>query len=163
MPDRSFNADCKIFFSGKSSLIKAIPVRVVAVNAKEKKIVNGILGFNGYVKFAKNQPAQQSFTLHLAENLPNCTDEIDISNSDFSFQLNKLGNWQAVNVINSKRAYFYKEPLISAKGKVFLVTGDLVYIYDERPNWYYVKYQGDKKETTGLDKKIRYCSILAIK
>jgi hypothetical protein len=151
MPDRSFHADCKIFFSGKLSSTKAIPIHVAAINTK--KIVNGTLTFNGYMKFAKNLPVEQSFKLVLAENLPNCTDEIDALNSDFGFQINKLGNWRAVNIVNTKRAYFYNEPFTSAKGKAFLVAGDVLYIYDENPEWYYVKFQGDKKDTVGWIKK----------
>lgn len=63
MPDRSFHADCRIFFSGDLSSEKAIRVRATTLNSKELKFVNGTLVFNGYKKFVKNLPAEQSFTL----------------------------------------------------------------------------------------------------
>ena len=149
MPDRSFHADCKIFFSGDFLSSKTIPVRATTFNSKAKKSVNGILTFNGYIKFAKGLPAVQSFTLALAENIPGCTDEIDVSNSAFGFEINKLEDWKAISAVTSKRAYFHSDTQVENRENSFLVAGDPVYIYDEKPEWYFVKFQARKKETTG--------------
>lgn len=151
MPGRSFHADCKIFFSGDFSAGKVIAVRATAANLKAMKPVSGTLTFNGYIKPAKGLPAEQSFTLVLAEHIPNCTDNIGVPN--FGFEINKLDNWKLVSGVGSKRAYFHSNPQPKDKKKSFLVAGDPIYIYDEKPEWYFVKYRDGKKETTGWIKK----------
>lgn len=50
------------------------------------------------------------------------------------------GEWIGVFAIKSKRASFYQTTKESSIRKAFLVQGDLVYVYDEKPGWYYVKY-----------------------
>ena len=64
-----------------------------------------------------------------------------------------LGEWLAVSVIQSKRAFFHKEPDETTVGKAFLVAGDLVYVFEEKAGWYYVKYKMRKKETVGWIRK----------
>lgn len=106
MPDRSLHADCKIFFSGDIWAGKAIAVRAIAANSKAMKPVSGTLTFNGYIKPAKRLPAEQSFTLVLAEHIPNCTENIGVP--DFGFEINKLDDWKLVSGVDSKRAYFLR-------------------------------------------------------
>ena len=151
MPDRSFHADCKIFFSGDFSAGKVFAVRATAANSKAMKPVSGTLTFNGYIKPAKGLPAEQSYTLVLAEHIPNCTD--NIGDPNFGFEINKLDNWKLVSGVGSKRAYFHSNPQPKDKKKSFLVAGDPLYIYEEKPEWYFVKYRDGKKETTGWIKK----------
>ena len=151
MPDRSFHADCKIFFSGDVSAGKVFAVRATAANSKAMKPVSGTLTFNGYIKPAKGLPAEQSYTLVLAEHIPNCTD--NIGDPNFGFEINKLDNWKLVSGVGSKRAYFHSNPHPKDKKKSFLVAGDPLYIYEEKPEWYFVKYRDGKKETTGWIKK----------
>lgn len=64
------------------------------------------------------------------------------------------GDWLAVSVIQSKRAFFHKEPDETTVSKAFLVGGDLVYVFEEKAGWYYVKYKMRKKETVGWIRKI---------
>lgn len=151
MPGRSFHADCKIFFSGDFSAGKVFAIRATTANSKAMKPVSGTLTFNGYIKPAKGLSAEQSFTLVLAEHIPNCTDNIGVPN--FGFDINKLDNWKLVSGVGSKRAYFHSNPQPKDKKKSFLVAGDPIYIYEEKPEWYFVKYRDGKKETTGWIKK----------
>lgn len=151
MPGRSFHADCKIFFSGDLSAGKVFAVRATAANSKAMKPVSGTLTFNGYIKPAKGLPAEQSYTLVLAEHIPNCTD--NIGDPNFGFEINKLDNWKLVSGVGSERAYFHSNPQLKDKKKSFLVAGDPIYIYQEKPEWYFVKYGDGKKVTTGWIKK----------
>lgn len=64
------------------------------------------------------------------------------------------GDWIAVGVVRSKRAYFYPKPNAARRGKAFIVAGDLIYIYGEKPSWYWVKFNAGKKETVGWIKKM---------
>jgi hypothetical protein len=63
------------------------------------------------------------------------------------------GDWTGVYLISAPRARFHDSPADSASGKAFLVAGDVIYVYEERPGWYYVKYDGRKKQTVGWIKK----------
>lgn len=66
----------------------------------------------------------------------------------------KAGDWIGVHTIKSKRANFHKNPREKDVEKAFLVAGDTIYVYEENPSWYHVKYQGRKKQTVGWIKKV---------
>jgi len=61
----------------------------------------------------------------------------------------KIADWIGVHTIQSKRAKFYKAPDAAAFEKAFLVAGDTIYVYDEKPGWYYVKFQARSRQTVG--------------
>lgn len=63
------------------------------------------------------------------------------------------GDWIGVYVINSKRAHFHSEPNDASLRKAYLVQGDVVYVYDEQPDWYFVRYDNGKRTTSGWIKK----------
>lgn len=63
------------------------------------------------------------------------------------------GDWTGVGVIASKRAYFHDNADAASVKKSFLVAGDVMYVYQEKPDWLYVKFEGAKKETAGWIKK----------
>lgn len=63
------------------------------------------------------------------------------------------GDWTGVGVIASKRAYFHDNADTASVKKSFLVAGDVMYVYQEKPDWLYVKFEGSKKETAGWIKK----------
>jgi hypothetical protein len=72
---------------------------------------------------------------------------------EVSFGKLLTGRWIGVFAIRSERAPFYQTTEESSVRKAFLVQGDLVYVYDEKPGWYYVKYEGRNKTTVGWIKK----------
>lgn len=63
------------------------------------------------------------------------------------------GNWIAVNVIDAQKAKFHSRPDASAVQKPYLVRGDVIYIYDENSDWYFVKYEERKRKTEGWIRK----------
>lgn len=63
------------------------------------------------------------------------------------------GDWIGVFVIKSERARFYRTTEDSSVQKSFLIQGDYIYVYNEKPGWFFVKYAGRKRETTGWIKK----------
>jgi hypothetical protein len=63
------------------------------------------------------------------------------------------GDWIGVFVIKSERARFYRSTDESSVQKSFLIQGDYIYVYDEKPGWYFVRYNGKKRETIGWIKK----------
>jgi hypothetical protein len=64
-----------------------------------------------------------------------------------------VGNWIGVNVVNAKRAKFHSQPDAALVQKAFLVEGDVIYVYEERPDWYFVRFEEGKKKTIGWIKK----------
>lgn len=72
---------------------------------------------------------------------------------DFDFSINSEGDWKSLTAVQANRAYFHSNHDESAKGKSYVVRGDLLYIYDEAPDWYYVMFKAGKKETKGWIKR----------
>ena len=63
------------------------------------------------------------------------------------------GEWVGVSVIKSTKAKFYSSPDNSTNAKAFLVEGDIIYVYKEQADWYFVEFDGKKKKTIGWIKK----------
>lgn len=76
-------------------------------------------------------------------------------NNEFIFTLKgkEFGDWKMIDVIKKNRSYFYSEPLESKKMKSYLVAGDVLYIYNEIPDWYFAKFKGRKGEVSGWIRK----------
>ena len=153
MPDASFHADCQIYFSGTYENAPQIHVQVADVSAKRQKVVSGLLTIEEYGPSTPKLAGIQVYTLRLNSELPGCTDMLDMSDSAFQIELNRNGDWKGVEVIRAKRSHFYRRPDEKEKSAAYLVAGNLVYLYDQTPDWYYVKFRGEKTETSGWIKK----------
>jgi predicted RNA-binding protein len=155
-------AECKFFFSGEIKAQNAVNVQIITAHPdfleEKSKTVSG--------KVELQSKSDHSTLVIYPEQIPRSCDWLYsglpsyVPPSDFTLEnglhneIKRKGDWQAVNIIRSKRAYFYAQPNDRSRGKTYVVIGDLVYIYDENPDWYYVKYLGAKKEITGWIKKI---------
>lgn len=147
MPDHSFHADCQILFAGKLEGRSKIPVTAIELSGNRQKTVKGTLEFRGQSNSLSSRLPEQIFSLRLSENLPGCSRAVDVS--DFDFSINSEGDWKSLTAVQAKRAYFHTSHDESMKGKAYVVRGDLLYIYDEAPDWLYVKFKAGKKETEG--------------
>lgn len=63
------------------------------------------------------------------------------------------GDWIGVYVVNAKKAKFHSEPDSAAVKKAYLVEGDVIYVYDEKRDWYFVQYDNGKRKTSGWIRK----------
>jgi hypothetical protein len=70
-----------------------------------------------------------------------------------SFQSEISGDWTGVFSIKSRRAPFHTSPDASSVQSTYLIQGDVIYVYDEQPGWYYVRFEGRKKTTSGWIRK----------
>jgi hypothetical protein len=70
-----------------------------------------------------------------------------------AMQVPHAGRWIGVYAISAERARFHSRPDSTAVQKAFVVHGDIVYVYDEQPGWYFVEYEGGKKKTRGWIRK----------
>lgn len=153
MPDHSFHADCQILFAGKFEGQSKISITATELSGKSSKKVNAMLELRGQTRSSASQLPEQVFSLRLSENLQGCSPNVDVSEFDFDFSVNTNGDWKSVTAVQSKRAYFYSSPDEGKKEKSYVVRGDLLYVYDELPIWYYVKFKAGKKETVGWIKR----------
>jgi len=70
-----------------------------------------------------------------------------------SMKVSDVGNWISVYVINAKRANFHTHPDSASVRKSYLVAGDVIYVYDEQPGWYFVRFENEKTKTAGWIRK----------
>lgn len=158
---RTINAECRFYFEGKFESKSIVPIRITGVHPglirEKSEIIEGKAVIQSNSKYYniviypdRIPPSCDWLYSGLPSYVPPPNFKL-INGLSNSFQKN--GSWQAVNVIRSKRAYFYRQPTETSKEKKFLVAGDLIYIYEENPDWYYAKYQGERKDTSGWIKR----------
>jgi hypothetical protein len=153
--------ECRVVFSGKIEVNNSVVVLVKnAVKAEGGGSIESSVATKGKLESdskrkklvidKKSLPGDCDWILPFA-------DESKIISEGNLFNIliddSVAGDWRAVHVIRSKRAYFYKTPEKSNIGKAFVIAGDLIYVYDENKDWYYVKFKNRKKEIVGWIKK----------
>lgn len=151
--------ECRILFSGEENAENILKIRYFEVGAGE-----GVKKFSE-IEHAAVIPEVSGLKLQLnKKNIGgDCGWLLDYVDASFikpqgnnlliSVPKLKVGDWIGVYTIKSERAKFYKMPGGIGVQKAFLVAGDTIYVYEEKPDWYYVKFQGRKKQTTGWIKK----------
>lgn len=65
----------------------------------------------------------------------------------------RVGNWIGVFAISAKLAKFHSRPDSASVRNAHLVEGDVIYVYEERPDWYFVQFEEGKRKTVGWIKK----------
>lgn len=153
MPGRSFHANCRIVFSGVYSNERVLKVQVVNATKELSKPTNGQLIFDGTSHNSPGKIIEQNFRIKLENDLPGYPKESMEADGEIEFSTNKPGAWNQVSAIRTPKARFHRDPDDSSATKSLLVAGDVIYIYNENPGWYYVKFQGIKRETTGWIKR----------
>jgi len=154
--------ECKIAFAGRYA--KEGPIKVflknavkgaLNKNAESKQLVSGEIRvdsrFTQLSVAKKTAPGDCDWISDFVDE-----DRVIQKGGTIFFQIKNdiIGNWIAVSVIKAQKAYFHKGPDDASVSKAYLTSGDLAYIFDEQPEWYFVKFQGRKKETVGWIKKI---------
>lgn len=83
--------------------------------------------------------------------------EMDVSeNNDYvlvAIEAQNFGKWISVYAISADRAQVYNLPDSKSVQNAFVLKGDVVYVYEEKPDWYYVKYDEGKRKIEGWIKK----------
>ena len=144
--------ECKLLFKGRIEKGASFPIEVIDASRHSKKIkplpANLFRVGNGYkIVIKKNDlPGDCDWVLTYV-GAPSVQTEGD----EFKLLINvdDRGDWQGVNVISSKRAFFHSSPEVAYKQKTYLVEGYLIYFFDEAPEWYFVKYKSQKKIISG--------------
>jgi hypothetical protein len=151
--------ECRILFSGDRRSPDVLKVRYFEVGAEEgvenvskidqATVIQEVSGLK--IKFNKKKIVGECDWLLAYVNAPS----IEQQGSELAVLVPKLkvGDWIGIYTIKSRRANFHKKAGGADVEKAFLVAGDTIYVYEEQPGWYYVKFQGRKKQTVGWIKK----------
>jgi hypothetical protein len=151
--------DCRIVFSGERRSPDVLKVRYFEVGAEngvenvsksdQATVLQGVSGLK--IKFNKKTIVGECDWILAYINAPS----IEQQGSELTVLIPKLkvGDWIGIYTIKSRRANFHKMAGGADVEKAFLVAGDTIYVYEEQPGWYYVKFQGRKKQTAGWIKK----------
>lgn len=151
--------ECRILFSGDRRSPDVLKVRYFEFGAEE--------GVENFSKIDQATVIQEVSGLKIKFNKKKIVGECDwiltYVNSPFIEQQSseltvfvpklKVGDWLGIYTIKSRRANFHKMAGGADVEKAFLAAGDTIYVYEEQPGWYYVKFQGRKKQTVGWIKK----------
>lgn len=154
-------AECKFYFEGR---FESKNIAIVSVaTAYPEFLKEKIEVIHGRIEFQRN--SDKSTVVVFLNQIPQSCDWLYSGLPSYAppkdFKLKdglihvfeRNGNWQTIKVIQTQRAYFHKTPGRSTVGKAFVIAGDLIYVYDENKDWYYVKFQSRKKEIVGWIRK----------
>lgn len=144
--------ECKLSFKGDRAKKSNISVKVANAATEKSKLVM----FSGQLEIMNNR-----FQLVINKSqLPGDCDwvlpfigypTVEEKSGQVIVKVSPMisGDWRAVGVIQAKKAYFHQSPDEATVEKAYLVAGDVLHIYGEKPGWYFVKFQGLKKEVIG--------------
>ena len=150
--------ECKLVFSGKVDkagdfIVNYLGQRVTS--ERQSKVDNRVslvvVENIPYLKFSRKKLEGDCDWILPFVVEPDSSENPDEVLVEMEFQ--NAGGWISVYVIGAQRASFYSQPNSSSVKKAFLVKGDVIYVYDERPDWYYVKYEEGKRKAEGWIKK----------
>lgn len=152
--------ECKMYFSGEandSSLEVSISDADKRSFAVKSSFFKGRILFRkeGGRNFAVLYPKEKSWSCEwMYDGLPSYLPPKNFSLRDgLKFGFVRNDDFIAVGVVKANRANFYAAPDELTIRKAFLVAGDFIYVFAEKHDWYYVRFQGKKKETMGWIKK----------
>ncbi len=157
----NITAECRFFFKGRLGAENVAFIQIVGVHPD--LLQEGSKPIDGKVEH-QSKSGKSLITIYLNQ-VPSSCDWLYnglpsyVPPKNFTLknglpnEFQRNGSWQAVKVIRSERSYFYKQPNSANRGKAYLIAGDLIYIYDETPGWYYAEYQGEQKTIRGWIEK----------
>jgi len=150
--------ECKLAFSQSSGSPKILSVRYLGEAEAEKKSDQSSRGVSivqeenaFYLKFTKKflgGDCDWILPFVVGGRVRETSDEVIVP-----MKYPNVGKWIAVYVVKSKQAKFHRLPDVASVQKAFLVEGDILYVYEEQPNWYFVRFEEGKKKTEGWIKK----------
>jgi hypothetical protein len=135
---------CIFYFSGKLNGGKADIVSYFPENPSED-VIKGTLAFQG----------KGTLEVRLQEEHGGCWNVrhfADPQPATFNLQ-DSHPTWVAIEIIKSKKAYFYAEPNEGARKRSYVVQGNAVAVIHRSADWLSVEYTDGNQMTTGYIKK----------
>lgn len=145
--------ECKLVFKGNAGRlsVKYLEETWVAENERDSGVSIRMEKNEPYLRFYKDSMGGDCdwiLPFKVGKRVHATADEVFVS-----VKVPVSGDWIGVYVINSKRAQFHSEPNSASLNKVYLVEGNVAYVYDEQPDWYFVRYNNGKGTTSGWIRK----------
>jgi len=69
------------------------------------------------------------------------------------FELTEREEWKFIRIVSSERAYFHDKPDEKARGKSYVIEGDILRVYEVEEGWARGEYRGSQGITTGWIKE----------
>lgn len=150
--------ECKLVFGGKVDnpkglAIKGLPPDPLGRNPSQPEAYAVVVkeGTRKYLKFlTQSLPGECDWVLPFNEG-----PRVLVRNDEVlvAMEAPNRGDWIGVYLIGAKKARFHDQPNPLSARKAFVVAGDLVFVYREQADWYFVKFEKDDKKTVGWIKK----------
>lgn len=150
--------ECKLIFSGVADKTNEFSVRYL----RQEKLSGKRIQPHDHVSLVDEKGAR--YFIFSKKNLAGDCDwilpfvvESDPSENPgevrVAIEAQHAGDWISVYVIEAQKARFHGRPNSSSVKKDFLVKGDVIYVYDEQPEWYFVRYEEGKRKIEGWIRK----------
>jgi len=150
--------ECKLVFGGNYGKSNTLSVQYLSEdignnNLRKTKasLVVAQEGSDSFLKFRKNSLGGDCDWILPFVGEPRVresTDEVSVSIGEAS-----VGRWIGVYAVKSAKARFHRLPEDSSVQKAFLVRGDVVFVFDEQGDWYYVEFDSKRRKTVGWIRK----------
>lgn len=147
--------ECKLVFKGNAKRLAIKYLEVTWVYGHENQNDS-----TGYISNHNNRPLLRLFKTSLGGDCdwilpfkigPRVSETVD--EVAVAMKPSKEGSWIGVYAIGAKRARFHSQPNNASARKVYLIAGDLIYVYHEQRDWYFVQYEKEKRKTIGWIRK----------
>lgn len=150
--------ECKLVFAGEIDKSRTFFVKYTAETGPHRKsesprrrvsLVGEGDGWN--LKFSKKDMGGDCdwvLPFVVESEVPENPDDVLVA-----MEAQHVGDWISVYTIRAKKAQFHSQPDSSTVKKSYLVEGDVIYVYEEQSDWYFVKYDNGKKKTEGWIRK----------
>jgi hypothetical protein len=147
--------ECKLVFAGSAERLSVKYLEETWVSTGRSESDNGISltveRDEPYLKFNKETMGGDCdwiLPFNVGRRVSETADEVVVK-----MRVPSVGDWIGVYVIGAKKARFHREPSNASVSKAYLIGGNVAYVYEEQPDWYFVRYDNGKKITTGWIRK----------
>ena len=106
-----------------------------------KEVIHGVLA-------QVSSDGRPAIRLKLEEEHGGCWNVQRFASDPSTFVLTEQGNWEAIRIIASKKAYFYDDPSSPKPRQAYAVTGNALRVFDTRDGWVRAEYVSPENRRT---------------
>jgi len=125
--------NCIFFVSGKANDVANSVDTWFPADRDPKEVIHGFLE-------QVSSDGKQAIRLKLEKEHGGCWNVQHFASDQSTFSLTERGNWVAIRIVASKRAYFYDDPSSPKPRKSYVVTGNALRVFEKRDGWVRAEY-----------------------
>jgi hypothetical protein len=134
---------CVFFVSGKAGGLANKVNTWLPGNRDSNEVIYGVLE-------QLSSSGKPAIRLKLEVEHGGCWNVQHFASDQSTFTLTEQGNWESIQIVASKKAYFYDDPSSPKPRKAYVVTGNVLRVFETREGWVRADYVGpDKRHTHG--------------